>query len=76
MEDFDFERGDLDFLDWVALISLFVGFENLELNQKQVDGLMNELTQKQDAALEVIIQQNKQIIKQNEEILRLLKERR
>lgn len=74
MADFDFERGDLDFLDWVALISLFVGFENLELNQKQVDGLMNELTQKQDAALEVIIQQNKQIIKQNEEILRLLKE--
>lgn len=56
-------------MDFIAFWSLDIGLQNLSLNQLQVDGLMREMTEKQDALL-------KFIIKQNEEILRLLKERR
>lgn len=83
MASYDFERGELDLLDIIALMSFYVGLlsydiglKNLSLNQQQVDGLMQEMTEKQDALLEKSIEQNRIIIAQNEEILRLLKEQK
>lgn len=74
MADYDLERGELDFLDIIAIISLYVGFKNLELNEKQVDGLMKEMTENQDLLLKKAIEQNETIIAQNKEIIKLLKE--
>lgn len=74
MASYDFERGELDFLDIISFISLLIGLENLTLNEKQVDLVMEELVGKQDSALEAIIKQNEKIIEQNEQIIKLLKE--
>lgn len=63
------EQGDFDVMDIIALLSLDIGLQNLSLNQMQVDGLMREMTEKQDALLQKIIEQNEQIIS-------LLKERK
>lgn len=63
------EQGDFDLMDIIALWSLDIGLQNLKLNQVQVDGLMREMTDKQDALLQKIIEQNEQIIS-------LLKERK
>ncbi len=59
---------NLDFLDILTILSFVVGLQNLELNQKQVDEIMDELRSNQNAMLSTIIEQN-------EEIIRLLKER-
>lgn len=61
------EQGEFDIMDFIALWSLDIGFQNLALNKQQVDGLMSELQDKQDTLLQTIM-------KQNEEIIRLLKE--
>lgn len=61
------ERGTFDIMDFIALWSLDIGLQNLKLNEIQVDGLMREMTEKQDALLRLIV-------KQNEEIISLLKE--
>lgn len=58
----------LDFLDIISILSFIVGLQNLELNQVQVDKLMKELRENQNTMLEKIIQQN-------EEIIKLLKEK-
>lgn len=63
------EQGGFDIMDFIALWSLDIGLQNLELNKIQVDGLMSEMTEKQDALLHKIIEQNEQIIS-------LLKERK
>ena len=63
------EQGDFDLMDIIALWSLDIGLQNLKLNQIQIDGLMREMTDKQDALLQKIIEQNEQIIS-------LLKERK
>lgn len=76
MASYDFERGELDFLDIISFISLLVGFENLDLNQKQVDNIMCELKDTQNVALETIIKQNEEIIKLDKEIIKLLKEQK
>lgn len=55
-----------DFLDILTVLSFIVGLQNLELNQRQVDGIMDELRSNQNAMLATIIEQN-------EEIIRLLK---
>lgn len=55
-----------DFLDILTVLSFIVGLQNLELNQKQVDVIMDELRSNQNAMLATIIEQN-------EEIIRLLK---
>lgn len=55
-----------NFLDILTVLSFIVGLQNLELNQKQVDGIMDELRSNQNAMLATIIEQN-------EEIIRLLK---
>lgn len=56
----------IEFADLLGILSLYVGLENLDLNQQQVDGVMRELRENQNSMLETII-------KQNEEIIRLLK---
>lgn len=56
------EQGELDLMDIIALWSLDIGLQNLSLNQIQVDGLMREMTEKQDALLLKIIEQNERII--------------
>ena len=61
------EQGEFDIMDFIALWSLDIGLQNLKLNEIQVDGLMREMTEKQDALLH-------KIIEQNEEIISLLKE--
>lgn len=61
------EWNELGFLDILSILSFIIGLQNLELNQKQVDGLMTEMTEHQNSMLSTII-------KQNEEIINLLKE--
>ena len=56
------EQGEFDIMDFIALWSLDIGFQNLALNQQQVDGLMREMQDNQDTLLKVIIKQNEQII--------------
>lgn len=51
------------FIDVISILSFIVGLENLGLNQQQVDGVMQELQQHQNAMLSKIIQQNEEIIK-------------
>jgi len=56
------------FADLLNVLSLYVGLQNLELNVQQVDGVMKELRENQNAMLATIIEQN-------EEIIRMLKEK-
>ena len=63
MNGYDFESNEFEFLDILTILSFILGVQNIELNQKQIDMLMNEMTEKQDHELEVIIEQNKYIIK-------------
>lgn len=58
---------DLDFLDMVTILSFVIGVENLRLNEQQSGAVMEELRQNQNSMLSTII-------KQNEEIIRLLRE--
>lgn len=66
---------ELDFLDILTILSFIVGLQNLELNQKQVDGLMSEMKDNQNSMLSTIIKQNEVIIQQNEDIIKLIKEK-
>lgn len=61
------DNWNLDFLDILTILSFIIGLENLNLNQQQVSGIMDELRNNQNAMLETII-------RQNEEIIRLLRE--
>lgn len=63
------EQGEFNLMLLLAIWSLDVGYQNLDLNKQQIDGLMRELTDNQDALL-------LKIIEQNEEIIRLLKEQK
>lgn len=58
---------DLDFLDMITILSFVLGVENLRLNEQQSGAVMEELRQNQNSMLSTII-------KQNEEIIRLLRE--
>ena len=65
---------NLTFLDILTILSFVVGVENLELNTKQVENLDKHLAE-QDIVLKE--EQNvmlEKAIKQNEEIIFLLKE--
>lgn len=59
--------GGLSFIDLLSILSFQIALENLSLNKQQVDSLMNEMQNGQGSML-------KEIIKQNEEIISLLKE--
>lgn len=54
---------------FLSILSVQLGLQNLELNEKQVNQLMKEMTGKQDDLLQ-------KIYEQNEEIIRLLKEKK
>lgn len=56
------KQGEFDIMDFIALWSLDIGFQNLALNKRQVDGLMREMQDNQDALLKKIIAQNERII--------------
>lgn len=57
----------LNFIDLLSLLSFQIGLQNLALNKKQTDSLMDEMRDGQNSML-------KKIIEQNEEIISLLKE--
>ena len=64
-----------DFLDVISILSFIIGLQNLELNQRQVNGLMSEMRDNQNSMLHDIIKENEIIIQQNEELLKLLGEK-
>ena len=57
---------NLSFIDIVNILSFVIGLQNLELNEKQVKALDNHLKEQDEMLLA-------KIIKQNEEIIALLK---
>lgn len=68
-----FNNEQLGILDVLAVVSFIIAIKNLQLNNEQVASLQEHL-KKQDDVLEQ--EQNKmleKIIKQNEELIRLLK---
>ena len=56
------------FFDLISVLSFIVGLQNLDLNKKQVDSMMSEMKDNQNAMLSTIMSQN-------EEIIKLLKEK-
>ena len=62
-------RNNWTFIDIIGILSFVIGLENLDLNQKQVSNLERHLSD-QDTQLLA------KIIEQNEEIIKLLKERK
>ena len=63
----------IEFADLLGIMSLYIGLLNLDLNTQQVDGVMRELRENQNSMLATIIEQNKIIIEQDNEIIQLLK---
>ena len=63
------------FLDVINVMSFIIGLQNLELNEKQIQGLDNHLKEQDNNHLAKIIKQNEEIIELNKEIIRLLKEK-
>lgn len=61
------EHDDFEFLDIISIFSFIIGLQNLELNKQQVESITREMKYNQDIMLQTII-------KQNEEIIKLLKE--
>lgn len=61
--------GDLSFLDAITIVSFLIGLENLQLNEQQNKQLDKHL-QEQDNKLLA------KIIAQNEEIIKLLREKK
>lgn len=57
----------LDFIDIISVISFYIAIKNLEENEEQSKILQKELKSQDDTYLK--------IIKQNEEILEILKRR-
>ena len=66
--------GGLEFLDILNILSFIIGLENLDLNQKQVNNLMSEMTDHQNSLLDTIIKQNELLIEQNKQIINIIKE--
>lgn len=71
----NWEEGNLSFLDVLTILSFIIGIENLSLNQKQVSSLEQHLSKQDADLLAKIISQNELIIKQNELLINLLKEK-
>ena len=64
---------NLEFLDILTILSFIIGIENLNLNIKQSDALDRHLEQQDHILIEEQNEMLKTIIKQNEEIIDLLK---
>lgn len=65
---------NLDFLDIISILSFLIGIENLKLNEEQVNGLNKHLSNQDDILVKQQNETLKTIIKQNEEIIKLIKE--
>lgn len=67
------EQKEFTILDLLTILSFIIAIQNLNLNEKQVNSL-NEHLSKQDSILEEKqIKMLEKIMKQNEEIITLLK---
>lgn len=58
---------------FLEFYQIYLAYENIDLNNEQIKMLMSELRENQDKRLAEIKEQNKLIIKQQEEIIDLLK---
>lgn len=67
-------KNNLDFIDLINILSFYIAIKNLEENEEQSDLLKNKLDEQDNIYLKKSIEQNELIIKQNEEIINLLKE--
>lgn len=66
---------DLEFLDIINILSFVVGIENLRLNEEQARQLDKHLAEQDHILIEEQNSMLKTIIEQNEEIIKLLKEK-
>lgn len=66
-------ENQLEFLDILTILSFIIGIQNLNLNISQVDSLDKHLEQQDHILIEEQNEMLKTIIKQNEEIIKLLK---
>lgn len=64
---------NFEFLDVLTILSFIIGVENLELNKQQISDLQNYLKEQDHILIEEQNQMLKTIIKQNDEIISLLK---
>lgn len=62
------------FLDILTILSFIIGLENLQLNKDQIDSLEKHLVQQDNILLKEQNVMLEKILKQNEEIISLLKE--
>ena len=60
----------LDILDIITILSFCIAMKNLEENEKQNEILKQKLDNQNNKYLKKIIEQNKIIIAQNEELLK------
>ena len=60
----------LDILDIITILSFCIAIKNLEENEKQNEMLKQKLDNQDNKYLKKIIEQNKIIIAQNEELLK------
>lgn len=65
----------LSFLDQLTILSFFVGLQNLELNEQQVNNLESHLKQQDGSFLEKIVKQNEELLDIGQKIIDLLKEK-
>lgn len=66
---------NLEFLDIINILSFIVGIENLKLNEEQARQLDKHLAEQDHILIEEQNAMLKTIIEQNEEIIKLLKEK-
>ena len=65
----------MEFLDILTILSFIIGIQNLELNIDQVDSLDKHLKEQDHVLIDEQNEMLKTIIKQNEEIIKILKEK-
>lgn len=62
-----------DIFDLITIIALVLGLQNLEENREQISDT-EEILRKQNLEMKLQEEQNKKIIKQNEIIIKMLKD--
>lgn len=63
-----------DSLDLLTILNFGINMENYRLNKERYLSTLKEMTENQDKMLAEIIAQNNILVKQNQEIIDLLKE--
>ena len=64
---------NLTFLDIITILSFYIGLENLQLNEEQVNNLDQHLQQQDHILINDQNEMLRKIIQQNDEIIQLLK---